>query len=91
MELILLRGQEICLIYLGRWMGRRGHCWYQGSVSQRVQAKEGSPPWVFSSVTITVNLKGAQRESCQLSFIWDKMRTAAWETAPQIPLRNCCL
>ena len=23
------------------------------------------------------------------SFIWGKMRTAAWETAFQIPLRNC--
>ena len=30
--------------------------------------------------------KDAQFGSCQLSFIWAKMRTAAWETAP---LRSC--
>ena len=28
-------------------------------------------------------------ESCQLSFVWVKMRIAAWETAPQIALRVC--
>ena len=28
-------------------------------------------------------------ESCELSFIWDKMRTVAQETASQIALRNC--
>ena len=33
--------------------------------------------------------KKAQLESCELSFIWGKMRTAAWETAPKIALRNC--
>ena len=32
--------------------------------------------------------KNAQRESFELSFIWGKMRTAAWETAFQIALRN---
>ena len=32
--------------------------------------------------------KDAQCESCKLSFIWDKMRTAAWETALQMALRN---
>ena len=33
--------------------------------------------------------KDAQGESCKLSFIWGKMRTAAWETAAQRPLRGC--
>ena len=33
--------------------------------------------------------KNVQCESCELSFIWDKMRTAAWEMAPQKALRNC--
>ena len=28
-------------------------------------------------------------ESCELSFIWGKMRTEAWEAAPQIALREC--
>ena len=34
-------------------------------------------------------LKNAQLESCELSFIWGKMRTAARKTASQIALRNC--
>ena len=33
--------------------------------------------------------KDAQLESCELSFIWGKMRTVAWETAPKTALRNC--
>ena len=33
--------------------------------------------------------KNAQRENCELSFIWGKMRTIDWETASQIVLRNC--
>ena len=38
---------------------------------------------------ICVNLKNAQREGCELSFIWGKMRTIAQQTAFQIALRNC--
>ena len=34
-------------------------------------------------------IKDVQLESCELSFIWGKMRTAAWEIVPQIALRNC--
>ena len=33
--------------------------------------------------------KNVQLESCELSFIWGKMRTAAWEAASQIALRDC--
>ena len=33
--------------------------------------------------------KDAQLESCELSFIWGKIRTAAWEAASQIALRDC--
>ena len=33
--------------------------------------------------------KNAHRESCELSFIWGKMRTIARETASQTALRNC--
>ena len=37
-----------------------------------------------------VDLKNnAQHESCELSFIWGKLRTTAQETAAQIALRNC--
>ena len=34
----------------------------------------------------SVDLKNAQHEL--QSFIWGKMRTAAWETVPQIAVRN---
>ena len=34
--------------------------------------------------------KDVQLESCELSFIWGKMRTAVWEAASQIALRDCC-
>ena len=33
--------------------------------------------------------KKAQCESCELSFIWSNVRTAAQETVPQIALRIC--
>ena len=33
--------------------------------------------------------KDVQLESCELSFIWGKMRTAAQEGASQIALRDC--
>ena len=36
-----------------------------------------------------VDLKHTQCESCESSFIWDKMRTIAWETAFLIALKNC--
>ena len=32
--------------------------------------------------------KAVLLESCELSFIWGKMRTAVWETASQIALRD---
>ena len=32
--------------------------------------------------------KDAQLESCEFSFIWGKMRTAAWEAASQTALRD---
>ena len=43
----------------------------------------------FSVIKIpTKKKKNAQHESCELSFIWGNIRTAAWETAPPIALRN---
>ena len=33
--------------------------------------------------------KNAQYENCELSFIWDEMRTIAWETAFQVALKSC--
>ena len=33
--------------------------------------------------------KDVELESCKLSFIWSKMRTAAQEAASQIALRAC--
>ena len=37
----------------------------------------------------SVSTKMMHSVSFELSFIWDKMRTAAQETAPQIALRDC--
>ena len=34
------------------------------------------------------DLKNMQHESCELSFIWGKMRTIAQETTFQMSLRN---
>ena len=35
--------------------------------------------------------KNAPCQSCELSFIWGRLRTIAQETASQIVLRNCSL
>ena len=43
------------------------------------QEKEGSPLWAASSVIITLGYKDTQLESVELTFIWGKMRRAAWE------------
>ena len=40
-------------------------------------------------VMVVSTKKDAQCKSCELSFIWGKMRTATQETIPQIILRNC--
>ena len=34
-------------------------------------------------------IRNEQNESCEWSFVWASMRTAAWEIAPQIALRDC--
>ena len=56
-----------------------------GIISHLISNKPG----YNKSIIFNVDLKNAQHESCEVSFIWGKMRTAAWETAPQIVLRNC--
>ena len=48
---------------------------------------EGTEGATIQKVKVS-NLKYAQNESCQLSFIGGKRRTAAQEPAPQIALRN---
>ena len=42
-----------------------------------------------SSPSLTEKKKNAHHESCELSFIWGKMRTRAWEETFQRALRNC--
>ena len=45
------------------------------------------PSFLLGDPGLLINLlltkKDVQLENCELSFIWGKMRTAAWETAPQ--------
>ena len=35
-----------------------------------------------------LTIKNSQSERCELSFIWGKIKTTAWEIAFQIALRN---
>ena len=43
----------------------------------------------FCKMSFTVSTKKDVRlENCELSFIWGKMRTTAWEAASQIALRD---
>ena len=51
--------------------------------------------WLFNSVTLDLGWwncqlkKDVQLGSCELSFIWGEMRTAAQDAASQIALRDC--
>ena len=63
-------------------MGATGHCWYQTSSSTWSPVKGRKSILGPSMVSITVDLKqDVQLESCELNFIWGKMRTAAQEAA----------
>ena len=42
----------------------------------------------FKTGCCQLKKEDVQLESCELSFIWGKMRTAAWEAASQIALRD---
>ena len=46
-------------------------------------------PFISSFPSLCQLKKDAQCQSFELNFTWDKMKTAARETAPQIILRNC--
>ena len=43
----------------------------------------------LGSLLSYANLKNKKIITCELSFIWDKMRTVVQETASQISLRSC--
>ena len=51
--------------------------------------KESHIRYILSQIVVLEKKLCAQCESCKLSFIWGKMRTAALETVFQIALRNC--
>ena len=45
---------------------------------------------MLPSINLILSIKkDVQLESCELSFIWSKMRTAARKAASQIALRDC--
>ena len=44
---------------------------------------------LFASGSQSIEVSMNIQESCELSFIWGKVKTAAWETAPQRVLRKC--
>ena len=68
-----------------------GSIWITGTVFQfgsphsHLEAENRWWLWLF----LFIDMAGDIFISCQLSFIGGRMRTIAWETAPQIALRNC--
>ena len=48
-----------------------------------------SPGKILEWIAIADSKKDIQLESCELSFIWGKMRTSALEATSQIALRDC--
>ena len=70
-------------------MGTRGHCWYQSSGSSwsPVEGKKSTLGSFIGRHKYRLK-QDVQLESCKLSFIWGKMRTAAKEAASQIVLRE---
>ena len=58
-------------------------------VSRRVKELRSNFLVVVEMILYCRLEQSAQRESCELSFIWGHMKTAAMETAPQTVLRNC--
>ena len=72
-------------------MGARGHCWYQSSRSSwsPVKGRKSTLGPFVVAITVDFKKKDVKLECCELSFIWGKMRTAAWEAASQIALRDC--
>ena len=60
------------------------------SSSSQSYERYGFPVVMYGCESCTMlTKKDVQLESCELSFIWGKMRTAAREAAPQIALRDC--
>ena len=43
----------------------------------------------FLSCHLKTKQKKVQCDSCELSFVWGKIRTRTWETAFQMALKNC--
>lgn len=59
------------------------------SVSSWGSGLSRSPFWSECHWGPSTKKKDAKGESCKLTFVWVKMRTAAQETGPQIALRGC--
>ena len=62
------------------WLLERPQLWLDGPLSAK---------WCLYFLILSTK-RCVQLESCELSFIWGKMRTTAQETAPQIAMRDCC-
>ena len=66
--------------------------WWVGlgvSLARWTQAKGWMEPTKAGTDLVLSTKNDAQLGSCKLSFIWGKMRTAAWEAALQTALRDC--
>ena len=71
-------------------MGARGRCWYNssGSLWSPVAGRKSTLGCFIGHHDCRLKTD-AQLESCEVSFIWGKMRTAAREAASQTALRDC--
>ena len=75
----------------GCWVLREEERLQWSVFSRESEVSTETPPTSqlpIANGAVTSTLKNAQRENCELSFIGGEMRTAAWETAPQIAVRD---
>ena len=66
--------------------------WWVGlgvSLARWTQAKGWKEATKAGTDLVSSTKNDAQLGSCEFSFIWGKMRTAAWEAAPQTAVRDC--
>ena len=84
------RGQVPACRRLGPWRASFVQCGNPVTTWLSLSPPDHIPSVALRAHCCRLKKKKVQLESCELSFIWDKMRTAARETASQAALRDCC-
>ena len=65
------------------------HSWRCYMSQRRLMILCTTPKTLYRQINKYLKEKKKHNMRAELSFIWGKMRTIAWETAFQIALRNC--